>query len=64
MARPGAKLQQLRVLMGHADISTTAGYLHQSDEDLEAAVDGPPPPRVLLAAEARRRRARNARRAA
>lgn len=38
----------------------TAGYLHQSDEDLEAAVDGPPPPRVLLAADARRRSARPA----
>ncbi len=64
MARPDAKLQQLRVLMGHADISTTAGYLHQTDEDLEAAVDGPPPPQALLAADARRRNARNARRAA
>ena len=38
----------------------TAGYLDQSDEDLEAAVDGPPPPRVLLAADARRRSARPA----
>ena len=64
MACPDAKLQQLRLLIGHADISTTAGYLHQSDEDLEAAVDGPPPPRVLLAADAGRRGARNARRAA
>ena len=63
MARPAAKLQRLRVLMGHADISTTAGYLHDTDEDLEAAVDGPPPPRALLAADRRRRSARNARRA-
>ena len=64
MARDGAKLQQLRVLMGHADISTTAGYLHATNEDLETAVDGPPPPRALLADHARRRQARNARRAA
>ena len=64
MSRPEAKLQQLRVLMGHADISTTAGYLHERDEELEAAVDGPPPAGALLAADARRRRALNARRAA
>ncbi len=64
MTRPDAKLQQLQMLMGHADISTTAGYLHQREEDLEAAVDGPLPPRPLLAADTSRRNARNARRAA
>lgn len=58
MARPDAKLQQLRVLIGHADISATAGYLHQRDEDLEATVDGPPS-RALLAVDARRRSARD-----
>lgn len=36
MQRPGARLEQLQVLMGHASITTTAGYLHASAEELEA----------------------------
>lgn len=64
MAKRDAKLKQLQRLMGHASIATTAGYLHDSDEDLQAAVDGAPAPRALLAADAHRRRARSARRAA
>ena len=38
MRRPDARIEQLQKLMGHADISTTAAYLHQSASDLEAAV--------------------------
>lgn len=64
MADPDAKIERLQALMGHASISTTARYLHQTDDDLEAAVDRPPAPRSLLAADARRRRERNTRRAA
>ncbi len=62
-ADPDAKIERLQALMGHASISTTARYLHQTDDDLEAAVDRPPAPRSLLAADARRRE-RNTRRAA
>ena len=48
----------LSKLMGHADISTTAAYLHQSATDLDAAVLAQHPARATLAAEAERRRQR------
>lgn len=35
--KAGASLDQLRKMMGHADIQTTALYLHTSDEDLDSA---------------------------
>lgn len=38
MRRPGAKLEDLRTLMGHASISTTLVYHHHRDADLLAAV--------------------------
>lgn len=44
--------------MGHADISTTAAYLHQNASDLEAAVLAQHPARATLAADAQRRRDR------
>lgn len=58
MRRPGARIEQLQVLMGHVDISTTTVYVHHSAEDLEAAVLGQHPGRDVLAAEAQRRRQR------
>lgn len=62
MGRPGARIEQLQQLMGHADISTTAVYLHQTASDLEAAVLAQNPAqteaRTTLAADARRRRQR------
>ncbi|HEY2201281.1 MAG TPA: tyrosine-type recombinase/integrase [Solirubrobacteraceae bacterium] len=58
MARPDARIEQLQKLMGHADISTTAVYLHQTATDLEAAVLAQHPARATLAADAERRRQR------
>ncbi len=58
MGRPDARIEQLQKLMGHADISTTAAYLHQSASDLEAAVLAQHPARATLAADAQRRRNR------
>ncbi|MBV9197301.1 MAG: tyrosine-type recombinase/integrase [Solirubrobacterales bacterium] len=55
MARPDARIEQLQKLMGHADISTTAVYLHQTASDLEAAVLAQDPARATLAADAQRR---------
>ena len=58
MRRPDARIEQLQKLMGHADISTTAAYLHQNASDLEAAVLAQHPARATLAADAQRRRDR------
>ena len=58
IGRPDARIEQLQKLMGHADISTTAVYLHQSASDLEAAVLAQHPARATLAADAQRRRNR------
>jgi site-specific recombinase XerD len=64
MARPGARIEQLQTLMGHADISTTSVYLHQTADDLEAAVLAQhPTARATLAAHAQRRRQRAQQRA-
>jgi integrase len=38
MRRPRARLEDLRVLMGHESIETTTIYLHARAEDVEAAV--------------------------
>jgi site-specific recombinase XerD len=64
MRKPNARLEQLRVLMGHASIETTAGYIHHTEADLEAAVLDHHGPTDVLTADAQRRHARNARRAA
>ena len=58
MGRPDARIEQLQKLMGHADISTTAAYLHQSASDLEAAVLAQHRARATLVADAQRRRNR------
>lgn len=58
MERPDARREQLQKLMGHADISTTAAYLHQSASDLEAAALAQHPARATLTADAQRRRNR------
>lgn len=58
MAPPGARIEQLQALMGHADISTTSIYLHHNANDLEAAVLDQQPGRTTLAAHAQRRRQR------
>ena len=59
MRRPGARLEQLRELLGHASIETTSVYVHQTAEDLEAAVLARETPNAL-AADAERRRRRSA----
>jgi len=38
----GVDLASLKALLGHDDITTTQRYLHPSDEDLAASVDGIP----------------------
>ncbi len=58
MRRDKARIEQLQVLMGHVDISTTTVYVHHSAEDLEAAVLSQHPGRDILAAHAQRRRSR------
>ena len=39
LLRGGADLETVRVLMGHADIATTAKYLHTDAETKKRAVD-------------------------
>ena len=63
MTRPGARIEQLQTLMGHADISTTSVYLHHTAHDLEAAVLGQNPARATLSADAHRRHQRTHQRA-
>ena len=58
MGRPDARIEQLQKLVGHADISNTPAYLHQSTSDLEAAVLAQHPARATLAADVQRRRNR------
>lgn len=58
MCRPDARIEQLQKLMGHADVSTNAAYLHQSASDLEAAVLAQHAARSTLAADTQRRRER------
>jgi site-specific recombinase XerD len=62
MRRPGARLEQLRELLGHASIETTSVYVHQTAKDLEAAVLARETPNALAADAERRRRRRDARR--
>ena len=54
MRRPGARLEHLQALMGHASIKTTADYVHVVAEELEADVDARD--RGLSALERDRRR--------
>jgi site-specific recombinase XerD len=49
MRRPGAQLDRLRALMGHASIATTAVYVHHTRDDLEQAVLANHPHRQLPA---------------
>ena len=51
-----ARIEQVQKLIGHADISTTAVYLHLSASDLEAAVLAQDPARAALAPDTPRRR--------
>ncbi len=58
MRRPDARIEQVQKLMGHADVSATASYLHQNASGREAAVLGQHPARATLPADAERRRNR------
>jgi site-specific recombinase XerD len=49
MRRPGAQLDRLRALMGHASIATTAVYVHHTRDDREQAVLANHPHRQLPA---------------
>ena len=55
IAHPTAQIEQLKKLMGRADISTTAMYLHQSESDLEVDVRGHGFVSATFAADAQRR---------
>ncbi len=56
MRRPAARVEDLRILMGHASIDTTAVYVHRTQDDLERAVLASAGHAAeVLAASARRR---------
>ncbi len=58
LKRPGATLEHVRRLLGHANVQTTQVYLHVNDEDLRRLVQGEPEaeapidPQVQAVAEA------------
>ncbi len=66
MSRPGARIEDLRILMGHASVQTTAVYVHKSRADIEEAVlaNQAHASDVLHASAARRERRAARRRAA